>query len=224
MRFSFALLAGLCLAGTASADALIEAAQAKADETPLYAYEMVFSVDGLETQGTIDPSAPVGERIQVTSPSQDSWPDGFAEQITALDERTTGEIWCNDFAEMIPADAERTGETAEGIEFSFTPIPGDEADDMEEKIFKRLDASAVIDPDTAGLRSYRMSLPKSFKPNMMARINSFEMAVDCTPGPNGLTHIRTFTFNLAGSALGQDFGQTDQREILRLIEEVSPAG
>lgn len=224
MRLAISLLTGLYLAGPAAADALIAAAQAKADATPLYAYEMSFLIEDTEVQGTIDPSAPVGERIQVTAPAEDSWPDGFAERIAFLDERTTGEIWCNEFAEMIPADAERTGETAEGVAFSFTPIPGEEADDMEEKIFKRLDASAVIDPDTAGLLTYRMSLPESFKPNMMARINSFDMAVDCTPGPEGLTHIQTFTLNVSGSALGQEFGQADRREILRLIEEVSPAG
>ena len=224
MRLAISLLAGFCLAGTASADSLIAAAQAKADATPLYAYEMTFLIEDTEVQGTIDPSAPVGERIQVTTPAEDSWPDGFAERIAVLDERTTGAIWCNEFAAMVPANAERTGETDAGIEFAFTPVPGDEADDMEEKIFKRLDGRAVIDPDTAELLAYRMSLPESFKPNMMARINSFDMTVDCTPGPDGLTHIQTFSMNVAGSALGQDFGQTDRREILRLIEEVSPAG
>ena len=223
MRLAVSCLAGLCLAGPASADALIEAAQARADATPLYSYEMTFLVEDTQVQSLIDPSAPVGQRIQVTSPDEESWPDGFADHIAVLDERTTGAIWCNDFAAMVPANAERTGETDDGVEFAFTPVPGEEADDMEEKIFKRLDGRAVIDPDTAGLLAYRMSLPKSFKPNMMARINSFDMVVDCTPGPDGLTHIQTFSMNLAGSALGQEFGQTDRREILRLIEEVSPA-
>lgn len=224
MRLTISCLAGLCLAGSATADALIAAAQARADATPLYSYEMTFLIEDTQVQGLIDPSAPVGQRIQVTSPDEDSWPDGFAEHIAVLDERTTGAIWCNEFVAMMPTDAERMGETADGVEFAFTPIPDNEADDVEEKIFKRLDGRAVIDPETAGLLAYRMSLPKSFKPNMMARINSFDMVVDCTPGPEGLTHIQTFSMNVAGSALGQDFGQTDRREILRLIEEVSPAG
>lgn len=83
-------------------------------------------------------------------------------------------------------------------------------------MFKKLNATAVLDKTDGEILSFTMSLPKPFKPMMVAKINMFEMDVQCTRAPDGRTYVKDFSMALEGSAMMQAFDQKIKRQITAL--------
>lgn len=203
-------------ARTASADSLLEKMRAFSAEGPAYAYDMNYDDGSIAAAGRVDPTKPVGQRIVVTSPPEAAWSDDFRNGLAEMDAETKGDIWCSDFAANIPGDAKRLAETPEHVSYVFTPEPDADADKNEKKVFKRLKATALIDATDGAVLSYRMSLPKPFKPMMVAKIDTFDMNVACARAPDGRTYVRRFELDIAGSAMMQAFDERIVREITAL--------
>lgn len=210
------------LASPALADDLLATARAAGAEGPLYAYEMTYATGEIEARGTVDPTAPEGERIIVTSPPQSEWPDGFAESIAALDAQTTGEIWCGQFLDAVPDTAERTSEADGKVTYTFTPQPDEDADGAERRMMGAMTGTAVLDASDGAVLSFQLHLPESVKPNMFSRIQTFNMFADCARTPDGRTYTRQMDFEISGSALGQSFAERETRTIHRLLEPANP--
>ena len=88
-----------------SADPVIDMMRSQSTEGPVYAYEMTYAEADMVVTGTIDPSQPEGQRIQVTSPAESEWTAEFRDQLEDMEAETKGDIWCADFAELVPATA-----------------------------------------------------------------------------------------------------------------------
>ena len=187
------------------------------DEGPIYAYDMVYEVDGLSASGSIDPTKPVGQRVEIVSPPREDWPDDFAEGVEEIDQNADGDIWCTDFAANVPDNATLTSEDDAVATYTFQPVPDEEADGAERKLFRALVGTVVVDKAAPGIRSFQMHLPEPMKPNFMAKINSFSMFATCERAPDGRMYVADFSFDIKGSALGQSFGETIQRKITRLF-------
>ncbi|MEL6725690.1 MAG: hypothetical protein AAFP81_14150 [Pseudomonadota bacterium] len=206
------------LISTAAADPLLEAMRATSNDGPKYSYETSFSWDGMSVTGTVDPSAPEGERIQVSTPAESEWSDEFRKELKKMDAETEGDIWCTEFGQMVPLDADLTTQDEGTKTFSFTPVPEPDADRNEQKMMKQLNGTVVLDKSDGAVLAFSMVLPKPYKPAMVAKINAFEMNVSCARSPDGRTFIEDFNFDISGSAMMQSFEESVSRQITKLLE------
>ncbi|MEQ8557692.1 MAG: hypothetical protein RIB03_05190 [Henriciella sp.] len=219
--FLFASASAL-IALSASADPLLEKARAATEaEGPLYAYEMEYFDGEVRATGKIDPSQPEGQRITVYTPDESERDEDFRKAIESLDADVTGDIFCDDFASQIPDSARRTEETGDEVHYAFTPEADADADDMERKIMKKIDASAVVSKSDGQILAFRMSLPKPFKPALVAKINTFQLDASCARAPDGRTYLEDMQLDISGSAMMQAFDQTTSRRITKLLEPVT---
>ena len=210
----------LALSLPASADPVLEMMRSLSKEGPIYAYEMTYSDAEVTANGRIDPSQPLGQRIEILSPAKSEWSDDFREGVAEMEAETDGDIWCADFAELVPADAALTSEDADSITYAFTPDPEPDADKTEQKLMKQLDGSVTLAKADGQVLAFNMVLPKPYKPAFVAKINRFEMAASCSRAPDGRTYVAEFDFDIAGSAMMQSFDERVTRSITKLLDPV----
>ena len=208
------------LVAPASADPLIDMMRNLSKDGPIYAYEMTYTDAEVTAVGKIDPSQPEGQRVQVTSPAESEWSDDFREGLEEMEAETDGDIWCTDFAEMVPNDVSTVEEDEATVTFAFTPQPEADADGMERKMMKKLKGTVTLDKADGSILAFNMKLPKPYKPAIVAKINAFEMDAGCARAPDGRTFVERFDFSIAGSAMMQSFDETVSRKITKLLNPV----
>ena len=219
-RFAFLSAASLSLVASAGADPLLEMMNTMSDDGPRYAYETSFAWDGIDATAKVDPSQPVGERIKILSPAESEWSKAFRQELEERDESTDGDIWCTEFGQMVPMDASVSDESDTTVTYAFTPVPEPDADRNEQKMMKQLDGTVMLDKADGAVLAFKMSLPKPYKPAMVAKINAFEMDVTCARSPDGRTFIEKFNFDISGSAMMQSFEESVSRRITNLLGPV----
>ena len=219
-RLVFASLFAIVSSGAASADPVLEMMRSLTKEGPIYAYEMTYQDAEITAQGMIDPSRPEGQRISVTDPDPSEWSKDFREGLEEMESETDGDIWCADFAEMVPDNAERTSEPETAATYAFTPKPEADADNTEKKMMKKLDGTVTLDKSGGSVLAFNMVLPAPYKPAFVAKINAFEMDATCARAPDGRTFVESFNFAIEGSAMMQSFNETVSRNITKLLDPV----
>jgi len=212
------LAAGLTL--PAAADPVLDMMRNLSKDGPVYAYEMTYSEADIIAAGTIDPSQPEGERIQVTSPAESEWTEDFREGLDEMEAETDGDIWCADFAEMVPNKVSALDESETTVTYAFTPQPEADADGMEKKMMKKLNGTVTLDKSDGSVLAFNMKLPKPYKPAIVAKIENFEMDATCARAPDGRTFVESFDFKIAGSAMMQKFDEAVSRKITKLLQPV----
>lgn len=205
---------------SASADPLLEMMRSASKEGPIYAYEMIYSGEGVIATGKIDPSQPEGQRVELYTPEMSELSDDFREGLEEFDAESDGDIWCTDFAEMVPANAEAKSENDQTVTYAFTPVAGEDADKTEEKMMKKMNGTVTLDKADGAVLAFNMSLPKPYKPAIVAKINRFQLDAACARAPDGRTYISRFDFDISGSAMMQDFEETVSRQITKLLDPV----
>ncbi len=220
LRYLTLSVGAIGLFSFAAADPVLEMMHAASNEGPNYAYETSFSWDGIAATGSVDPSAPIGQRLKILTPAESDWSDAFRKEIEKMDAETEGDIWCAEFGQMVPQDASLSAQDEATKTFSFTPVPEPDADRNEQKMMKQLDGTVVLDKTDGAVLAFKMSLPKPYKPAMVAKINAFEMDVSCARSPDGRTFIEQFNFDISGSAMMQSFDESVSRQITKLLAPV----
>ncbi|MCR9269976.1 MAG: hypothetical protein NXH72_08325 [Hyphomonadaceae bacterium] len=208
------------LSSTAASDPLIEKMRAASNDGPRYAYETSFTLAGEMATGRVDPSQPEGQRIEIFSPDETDWSKQFRQELEKADAETEGDIWCNEFAEMVPDAPDLQASDSETSTYVFTPVPEAGADRNEQKMMKQLVGTVVVDKTDGAVLAFQMVLPKPYKPAMVAKINAFEMDVSCARAPDGRTFIERFNFDISGSAMMQSFDESVSRRITKLLDPV----
>ena len=210
----------LSLSGPASADPVLDMMRSLSSDGPIYSYEMTYSDADVTARGLIDPSQPEGQRIEIYSPSESEWSKDFRDGIEEMDSETDGDIWCADFAEMVPGNVETVSEDGASVTYAFTPNPEADADRTAKKMMKQLNGSITLAKEDGAVLAFSMVLPKPYKPAMVAKINRFEMAATCDRAPDGRTYVEQFNFAISGSAMMQSFEETVSRRITKLLDPV----
>ncbi|MEM6557237.1 MAG: hypothetical protein AAF642_15260 [Pseudomonadota bacterium] len=210
----------LCLSLPAAADPVLEMMKSLSKEGPIYAYEMSYSDTDVTANGRIDPSKPEGERIEIYAPDESEWTKDFRDGIADMEAQTDGDIWCADFAQMVPTDATATTENETTVTYAFTPTPEADADKNEQKMMKQLNGTVTLDKSDGSVLAFNMVLPKPYKPAMVAKINRFEMTASCDRAPDGRTYVEQFSMDIKGSAMMQSFEETVTRRITKLLDPV----
>ncbi|MEM1149866.1 MAG: hypothetical protein AAGI03_04815 [Pseudomonadota bacterium] len=207
----------------AHADALLGELREKAFDAPVLAYDVEFDHAGQTFQAEVDATRPEGERMAVTSPAETEWPEDFDRVLERMDKSAGGAIWCDEFIEAMPEAVDRVDGEADTATYVFTPEPEPGADGAERKLFEKLVATMVVDPETLTVQSYQLHLPEPTKPHFLAKIETFSLFVDCQPHESGNSHFTRFDMDIAGSAMGNDFNQVERRRVSNLRPPEFPA-
>ncbi len=213
-------LSVLMLTLPAAADPLLEKMRGQTKDGPVYAYEMTYSDAEVTASGKVDPSQPEGQRLEIYTPGEADWSKDFRKGVEEMDAETDGDIWCADFAEMVPQSAKMTTEDDLTATYAFTPKPEADADGAEKKLMKKIKGLITLDKSDGSVLSFNMALPKPYKPAMIVKINRFEMDATCTRAPDGRTYVRDFAFGISGSAMMQSFEEQMSRSITKLLGPV----
>jgi hypothetical protein len=218
----FALLASTAtlLAFTSNADPVLQKMRDQTKDGPVYAYEMEYTATEVTATGRVDPSQPEGSRIEVISPVEADWSEDFREGLEEMESETDGDIWCADFAETVPDNAQLVSGTDTTATYAFTPLPEEDADGIEKKLMKKIKGSITLDKQDGSILAFNMNLPKPYKPAMVAKISTFNMDAKCARAPDGRTYVSSFNMAIAGSAMMQKFEENVSRRITKLLNPV----
>lgn len=210
----------LLITTPASADPLLEMMRTHTKDGPVYAYEMQYADGEITATGRIDPSQPEGQRIAILTPDEAIWSDEFKDGLKTMEAEAEGDIWCVDFAETVPTSATRSTETTTSATYAFTPLPDTDSDRTEKKLMKKIKAEVTLDKADGAILNFSMTLPKPYKPMMIAKINVFNLRGSCTRAPDGRTYLQDFSMVVSGSAMMQKFSDTTNRTITALLDPV----
>ncbi|WP_430402248.1 hypothetical protein [Hyphomonas sp.] len=216
MRHAYLPLALLALlqlqahAGTPLEDALAAPA-----DGPLYMFDVVVRNSDTEAMIRVDPSRPEGERLNVISPAEKDWTDDFRKLVKKMDADTDGDIWCRSFGENIPADAALVSESPTTATYTFKPRKGAKPDDLDD-VYKYLTGKVVVAKDDPAILSVEMVSDKPFRPLPVAKIKSFKLNFDCARAPDGRTHIARVDVAINGSAMMNEFSESEHQTISNL--------
>jgi len=219
-KLTLATLTMIALTLPATADPLLEMMRTHSKDGPLYAYEMSYTDSGLTATGRIDPSQPEGQRIEIYTPEKSAWTDDFEAGLAEMETEIDGDIWCANFAENVPERADLKIETETSATYAFTPKPDAGADGMEKKLMKKIKGEIILAKADGAILGFSMTLPKPFKPAIIAKINVFNMSVSCVRAPDGRTYVEEFAMTVSGSAMMQKFEETVSRKITALLDPV----
>lgn len=201
---------------SAFADTLLSELVSKEFAAPRVAFDVEFQHEGQDFQAEIDATRPEGQRMVIKSPDASQWPEDFDKVVERMDKNAEGAIWCDEFLDAVPEDAERVDGAAGTATYVFTPKPEPGADGTERKLFEKLVATLVVEPETLTVQSYQLHLPEPTKPHFLAKIETFSLFVECQPHESGNSHFTRFDMDIAGSAMGNDFGQVERRRVSNL--------
>lgn len=214
---SFVLVSGPALAQSKGPPALVAKALSLRTEPTQYAYDFSITETGtrkMQIEGRIDPSKPAGQRVEITKV------EGEDVDIEELDERMEdgedGDIWCDSMLAHVEGPFTEQAGNRGLRKYAFTPKGSPDAEKQERDLFKRLDATAHINEANGQLDSFNAVLTKSWKPNIMAKINTFEMSGTCALAPNGRAYTKEVSTNIIGSALSQSFSSSSTYAISNL--------
>lgn len=192
--------------------------------TTVSQYSLQMESEGTTWQARVHPSAPVGERIVVSSPLRDEWPKGSAKMIAQYDEEEDGDIWCDTAEDRMSRDIQELSATDLSRTYSFRPPINKEDDKADRKFAEAAVGEVVITRIGVNSRwkvhTIRMWLEKPFKPVMVAKIKSMDMHIQCAPSPSGRMYTAENITKVTGKAMGQTFNQ-DERMLISGVVEVT---
>lgn len=219
-RVCLPLAIGLVLAAPAVADDWPEPLRAASEANgaqPAYAYDLTIDVGEQTARARIDPSAAEGGRLDVLSPPEAEWSEALQEVFLNIENNLDGRIGCSRMLEMVPAQVELVVEDGETATYTFTPQPLPEMEGQQRKMMGRLEGQITVSKGGRDILAYSMTLPKPYKPAIVAKIDHFFMDIGCAPAPDGRQVYARRVMEISGSALGNAF---DDREVYTISNPV----
>lgn len=188
---------------------LLRQAKALSQDGPDYRYQLTTSVDGIASRLVIDPTQDAGQRVTVLEPSAEKHTEEFNQLVAEIDADADKDFWCADLLEDTPETVQVVANDDQTITYEFTPIPDADADKTERKMMKVMKGRLVIDRQNARVQSFSLNLPKPVRAKLVARIEKFDMQIDCAASPDGRTFIKDFSIEVAGRAMMKNFSESD---------------
>ncbi|MGV6820700.1 MAG: hypothetical protein ACWA5T_09425 [Parvularcula sp.] len=192
-------------------------AMVPATDTEAVSYHVEMDDEDVTWKAIITPGAPQGERISVLSPPRPEWPKGAGKALDQYDAAADGDIWCDSMDEMVGREIEELSVTPVSASYRFKPLIPEDADKADRKFAEaaRGEIHLARADDTARwqVKEMKMWLEKPFKPAIVAKLNSFDLHIACAPDRNGRMYQASTTTNVAGSAMGRRFDETESVRI-----------
>ncbi len=211
-------IVGLVLIATCCSNAGADPLSRAKDRVPgdaqqHHVFELTYQADETSMSAQVDTARPEGKRVTVNSSTVED--EDEQERLVKEMDRAAGRgYWCDDVLDGVPEDARVLAQTDTTVTYAFAPQPTGERNDA---VLEHLDGEIGLDRASAQVVSYRLTAPKPFRQALVAKITTFEMAMDCVPAPNGRTFAASFEMSVQGSAAFKKFSQAFSRQ-LKLIE------
>ncbi len=168
----------------------------------------------------VDPTAPAGRDLELRSLEPDGSRDNaLATLRSEFTAETGGDIWCASLAKQVPNAVEPVSQTPTRAAYRFKP----RTDVAENRAERRLLAASVStmtverdDPDSAWrVMSLSMRLERPFKPNLVAKITSMNLHIDCEPATDvdGRSYHAAIRVAVGGRAF---FARFNERQEVRV--------
>jgi hypothetical protein len=175
-----------------------------------------LEADDFQGRARIHPSRAPGQRVELIFPSLASLNREERQGLEGIDKDASKDFWCHSFGRRIPSSgAVLTGQTATTATYSFKPVP-DASDKDDVKLMRNLRGTVTVAKDRPAILSFALTAPKSFKPVMVARVDTFSMTARCARTSDGRTYVSTFNLRVTGSAMLQSFEQKQSRRHTQL--------
>lgn len=225
MRFITVLLAGLLLLPPAvRADdpvpeplrlAMAAAVDDGVDLREDWRFQATLTLEDGPVIGRFDGAAPDGAQWSLVWPRQGSltetqsaaWDEA---QAGPEDEEDSGGLFlASDALSLIGGDIREIEQTVSHITYGFAPFLG--PDSMDVTFARHLVGEIRIRRDIPAVEHIRMYAPASFKPQIILRINAFEMQMDFAPleGHAAPVLVRIVS-NIEGSAAFQSISERSE--------------
>lgn len=194
---------------------VFELGKRQAKEGPEYRFDVVIESGEEVASGAVDPSAPAGQRLVLKSPAESSWSDDFKEELNEFDENVQEVLWCQS---LLDDAAGFKTVTRKGESYVYELDLAVNAKEKEEVKFARNVTSEVELSVTDGaVLRYRLHAPKPFRPVMVAKIQRFEVTIECDRSPDGRTYSKEMRADIEGKAMMKSFKETQRRSISNLM-------
>ncbi len=217
LTFPVSVLAMLVMsAGAAQADnaswpdLFREAAIPKANDAPVaYDVEVSFgeaSENGEEQRRLVySVMAPLeGNRtVDLTSFPDNMDRDEILEDLADPD----GDIWCDDYRDIVGGDVVLRSETDQTATFAFPANPDSAEDRQERKIMKKVQITVEVDKATKRVLNFHYALTEPVKPMVVAKVKTFEINGQCNADAGERPVVTSVEMKVSGSAMGQSFDQ-----------------
>ena len=196
------------------ADAVFAKAMAVSTGGPVYLYDVQFNLDGLVTTGTVDLSAPDGQRLTVHTPPREEWSKEFENEVAQFERDVQGDIWCQDMMKDVDSysDVTRTGDAMTYV----VRMKVDPHDKDDAKFSEHVVTTITLSAGDGAVLNYSVHAPKPFRPAMVAKIKRLDVNVDCERSPDGRTYAGSMSAEVEGRALMKKFSERESRKIFNL--------
>ncbi|MEL7198672.1 MAG: hypothetical protein AAGL10_10180 [Pseudomonadota bacterium] len=199
-----------CPSMAQSTGPLIAALDAKTSG-PVYSYQLDITVDDFTGRARIYPDRAIGKRVAMISPKRTALTSDERKGLKDIDKDASEDFWCHHFAKRIPRKGARlVRQTASTATYRFNPLP-DPKDKDDAKLMKHLTGTVTVAKDRPAILSFALSAPKSFKPAVVARVDTFSLKAQCDRSPDGRTFVKTIDLKVTGSAMLQSFEDKQSR-------------
>ena len=185
-------------------DPLANALNANTDG-PVYSYQLDITVDDFVGRARVHPDRAAGKRVVMIFPEKSGLSSDERDGLKEIDEDASEDFWCHRFAKRIPrSGAQLVRQTATTATYRFNPIPRpNDRDDA--KLMEHLTGTVTVAKDRPAILNFTLTAPESFKPALVARVDTFTLKADCAFSPDGRTYVSTFELKVTGSAMLQSF-------------------
>jgi len=188
----------------------LQIALGRTSQGQIYRYEVDYQTNDIVSQYSVDPTQSSGLRVSVAYPPESEWTSDFAIELSEMDAEADTRIWCTEFSENIPLNVLPISQTDSTITYEFVPVATDEDD---AKVMPHLIGLVTVTKNDPAIVAYRMYAPQSFKPMWLARIDKFDMRVQCERLPDGRTHVASIDIDISGKAAMQAFAQNESWKV-----------
>lgn len=186
-------------------------AAGRSSSEPNYAYTLEIESNAAHLTARVDPSLPLGERVEVLIATNSILDHELSDLIQHIDKTAARDFFCSRLNRFIPTlDSPISVET--GTEtFVFAPIARSKS--QEDRILRHVLGTVTQDIRTGEIVSLRLTSQGAFKLSFMIKIRSFEAIFECQPTPDGRTYAaRSFT-RVLGTAAFQSF---EEKEVITI--------
>ncbi|MBF18103.1 MAG: hypothetical protein CME88_06970 [Hirschia sp.] len=124
-----------------------------------------------------------------------------------------GQIWCDDYRDMIGGDVELVAEDDATSTYSFMINPDSIEDKTQRKIMKKTMMTLTINKADKWVTDFKYTLLEPVKPMVVAKVREFSLIGQCQRQENGRPHVSSIETRVSGSAMGDDFNQFQRQTV-----------
>lgn len=186
---------------------------------PDYAFTIEIKSDDAQLTARVDPSLPLGERVEVLVAPKSTPHDELSDLIQNIENTAAHNFFCARLNRFIPTLDSPISIDAETKTFVFEPIARSKSE--EDRILRHVSGTITKDSHSGEILSLRLTSQRAFKLSFMIKIRSFEAVFECLPTPDGRTYAARSITHVSGNAAFRKF---EENEVVTISDIIALEG